>query len=290
MMCLVCKAASVDEDDLTCPACRDYAADRRLHAGFELPEGWGKTAHHYVRTIQWLDAAAQRYGIPPPKNLEDATGVWAHFVIGVHAFNSGKWAHAATEAGHVAMGPEVPGFPGMKTCARIIRDAATQALATNGIALVRKFKVAVRAELPDLPAEADFTKPEWQHYQHAVEHVRRHDVKAAYRSITQGLKVYGFDSDAPVNWYLKQLGAAISKSRSPRGKYDLRHLPGSPDEVQAILEHYGVQVPPGSDLAEPVWAVLAQLHIAIDNRSWIAAYRRIEGPTNSNAGRSPPEH
>lgn len=274
---MVCGGASLDEDSLTCTACQEFAAGRRLHPGFEPPATWGRKAQHYVSTMSWLDAAAQRYGIPPPALLEDASGSWAHFVIAVHAYNSGKHAHAAAEAGFVAAGPEVEGFPGLKAAAVRIRDAAQAALAAHGVVPVRRFKAVVRAELPDLPSEADFSKPEWQHYQAAVEHLRRHDVKAAHKAVTQGLKVHGFDNnDVAVTWYLKRLGAAISAATRPTAAYDLRHVPALPDDVHDILFHYGLPVPVGADLGHPAWAGLAGVHIALDNRSWVSAYRRIE--------------
>ena len=277
MACMVCGGTASDAESLTCTACRDFAADRRLHAGYDAPPGWGKTVQHYVSTISWLDAAAQRYGIPPPVALADATGAWAHFVIAVHAYNFGKHAHAAAEAGYVAAGPEVPGFPGMKDAARQLRDAAQHALAAKGVVPVRRFKTVVRADLPDLPAEADFTKPEWQHYQAAIEHLRRHDVKAAHRAVSEGLKVHGFDNDdAPVTWYLKRLGAAITASGRTTAAYDLRHVAVLPEDVAEVLAHYGVAVPAGADLGHPAWGGLASVHVALDNRSWVSAYRRIE--------------
>lgn len=275
--CLVCNGSAVDAEALTCTACRDFAADRRLHAGFQAPEGWGRTVQHYVATMSWLDAAAQRYGIPPPAALQDATGPWAHFVIAVHALNSGKLAHAAAEAGFVAVGPGVEGFPGLKAAAVRIRDAAQEALAAQGVVPVRRFKAIVRADLPDLPVDADFTKPEWQHYQAAVEHLRRHDVKAAHKAVSQGLKVHGFDNDeAPVTWYLKRLGAAITASARPSAAYDLRHVAVLPEDVAEVLAHYGVPVPAGTDLGHLAWSGLASVHVALDNRSWVSAYRRIE--------------
>lgn len=277
MGCMVCGGASVDEDALTCTACREYAQGRRLHAGFEAPSDWGRTAQHYVATMAWLDAAAQRYGIPPPATLEEATGTWAHFVLGVHALNSGKLAHAAAEAGYVAAGAEVPGFPGMKDAARRIRDAATQGLESKGIAPVRTFRAMAQVELPDLPAEADFSKLEWQHYQAAVACLRRHDVKAARFEITKGLRINGYeDTTQPATWFLKRLGAAISDGMKVRGTYDLRHVPALPDDVREILDHYGVPIPTGADLSHPAWTLVAQVHIALDNRSWVSAYRRIE--------------
>lgn len=277
MTCLVCRGGSVDDDALTCTACREFAEGRRLHAGFEAPAGWGKTVQHYVATIAWLDTAAQRYGIPPPSTIEEATGTWAHFVLGVHAYNSGKYGHAVAEAGYVAAGADVPGFPGLKDAARRIRDAATEALAAKGVVPVRKFKAVMRVDLPDLPADADFSKPEWQHYQAAVDHLRRHDVKAAHKAVSQGLKVHGFDNnDVPVTWYLKRLGAAITASTTPKAAYDLRHVSVLPDDVAEVLGHYGVPVPAGADLGHPAWSGLASVHVALDNRSWVSAYRRIE--------------
>lgn len=274
---MVCGGTALDEESLTCTACRDFAVDRRLHAGYEAPATWGKTVQHYVSTMSWLDAAAQRYGIPPPPALTDATGPWAHFVIAVHAYNSGEHAHAAAEAGYVAAGADVPGFPGMKETARQLRDAAQAALAAKGIVPVRRFKGVVRADLPDLPTEADFSKPEWQHYQAAVEHLRHHDVKAAHRAVSQGLKVHGFDNnDAPVTWYLKRLGAAITASTKPTAAYELRHVPALPDDVNEVLTHYGVSVPDDADLGHPAWSGVASVHVALDNRSWVSAYRRIE--------------
>ena len=258
-------------------ACREFAEGRRLHAGFEAPAGWGKKVQHYVATIAWLDAAAQRYGIPPPATLEDATGPWAHFVLGVHAYNSGRYGHAVAEAGYVAAGPDVPGFPGMKESARRIRDAATEALAAKGVVPVRKFKAVMRVDLPDLPADADYSKPEWQQYQAAIDHLRRHDVKAAHKAVSQGLKVHGFDNnDEPVTWYLKRLGAAITASTTPKAAYDLRHVAVLPDDVAEVLAHYGVRVPADADLGHPAWSGLASVHVALDNRSWVSAYRRIE--------------
>ena len=275
--CMVCGGISSDEESLTCTACRDFAADRRLHPGFDAPSGWGKTVQHYVSTISWLDAAAQRYGIPPPAALTDATGPWAHFVLAVHAYNSGKHAHAAAEAGFVAAGPDVPGFPGMKDTARQLRDAAHQGLAAKGVVPVRRFKAVVRVNLPDLPVDADFSKSEWQHYQAAIEHLRRHDVKAAHRAVSQGLKVHGFDNDdVPVTWYLKRLGAAISAAKQPRAAYDLRHVPALPEDVAEMLDHYGVARSPEADLSHPAWGLVARVHAALDNRSWVSAYRWIE--------------
>ncbi len=275
--CLVCNGTPVDADSLTCTACREFASGQRLHAGFDAPTNWGQTVQRYVATMAWLDAAAQRYGIPPPVALEDVTGPWAHFVIAVHALNSGKPAHAVAEAGFVAAGPEVKGFPGLKQAASRIRDAAQASLATKGIVPVRTFKAVVRAELPDLPADADFSKPEWQHYQAAVEHLRRHDPKAAQAAVTQGLKVHGFDNDAePSTWYLKRLGAAITAAKSPRPAYDLRHLPSLPEDVAEMLHHYAVPFPQDADLGHPAWVLVARVQAALDNRSWVSAYRWIE--------------
>lgn len=274
---MVCGGASLDEDSLTCTACQEFAAGRRLHPGYEPPATWGRKAQHYAATMSWLDAAAQRYGILPPARLEDASGSWAHFVIAVHAYNAGKHAHAASEAGFVAAGPGLNGFPGLKAAALRIRDAAQAALAQKGVVPVRRFKAVVRVELPDLPVDADFSKPEWQHYQAAVDHLRRHDVKAAHKAVSQGLKVHGFDNnDVPVTWYLKRLGAAITASATAKAAYDLRHVAVLPDDVAEVLAHYGVPVPSGADLGHPAWSGLASVHVALDNRSWVSAYRRIE--------------
>lgn len=274
--CMVCGGQALDED-LTCTACREFAAGRRLHTGFEAPTNWGQTAQRYVATMAWLDAAAQRYGIPPPETLEELTGPWAHFVIAVHALHAGKYAHAAAEAGFVAAGPDLKGFPGIKNAAAKIRDAAQSALESKGVVPVRTFRVVVRAELPDLPADADFSKPEWKHYQAAVDHLRRHDPKAAQYEIMYGLRVHGFDNDAvPVTWYLKRLGAAISAAKDPRPAYDLRHIPALPDDVAEMLRHYGVHHPSDADLGHPAWVLVARVQAALDNRSWVTAFRWIE--------------
>lgn len=275
--CLVCKGTSVDDDALTCTACRQFAAGRHVHAGYTAPLSWGEKSRQYVATMSWLDAAAQKYGIPPPSDPLAATGPWAHFVIAVHAINSGKPAHAASEASFVLASPDVPGFPGLKAAAQRIRAAALAALADRGVAPVKTYRAVLAVQLPEVPLDADFDKPEWRHYQTAVDAARRHDAKAAQYAIMYGLKVNGFDdTKSPVTWYLKRLGAEISRAYHGNPRYSLRHVAATQEELRDMLNHFAVPVPPTADLADPCWSALADVHVALARQAWQACYRRIE--------------
>lgn len=275
--CLVCKGAGVEDDALTCTACREYAAGRHLHAGYNPPTSWGEQARKYVATMSWLDAAAQKYGIPPPADPINATGPWAHFVIALHAINHGKAAHAASEASYVLASPDVPGFPGLRDAAHRIRTAALDALASTGVAPVRTYRAVLPVHLPEVPLDADFDRPEWRHYQAAVNAARRHDAKAAQYAIMYGLKVNGFDdTQSPVTWYLKRLGAEISRAYHGEPTYSLRHVPATAEDLRQMLSHFQVAVPAGADLAEPIWTAIAGVHVALACQAWQACYRRIE--------------
>lgn len=275
--CLVCKGAGVDDDALSCTACRQFAAGRHLHAGYTPPPGWGEKSRRYVATMSWLDAAAQKYGIPPPADPLAVTGPWAHFVIAVHAINNGKPAHAASETSYVLASPDVPGFPGLRDAAQRIRTAALDALASHGVAPVKTYRAVLPVQLPEVPLDADFDKPEWRHYQTAVEAARRHDAKAAQYAIMYGLKVNGFDdTQSPVTWYLKRLGAEISRAYHGEPRYALRHVPATQDELSDMLRHFDVALPAGADLADPVWTAVAEIHVALECQAWQACYKRIE--------------
>ncbi|MHB1260175.1 MAG: hypothetical protein ACYC2H_00520 [Thermoplasmatota archaeon] len=222
-----------------------------------------------------MEATAQAFGIPPPPNLEDVSGPWGHFVVCVSAYNAGKLVQAAAEARSVIAAPEVPGFPGMKETAQRIKTAAESSM--TGVAVVRKFRTGANVDIPSVPLDADFSKPEWMHYQAAVEHVRSRDYEAARLDIHAGLKLIGFENDAnAANWYLKRLGAAISRAIKGGQKYPLNHVPASPEEAVDILLYFGVTLPPRVTISDPIWACLAKAYIAYDHNAWQTAYHHID--------------
>jgi hypothetical protein len=147
----------------------------------------------------------------------------------------------------------------MRDAAHRIRTAALDALQRNGIAPVKRYRAILPVQLPDVPIDADFDTPEWQHYQAAVDAARRHDAKAAQYAIMEGLKIKA--SRTPRIEAARRMphpGCAVRLTcccKAPKAgsqRNAPRCSPGAPRDVEAEQGTGEVEVGPGRRVGCPM--------------------------------------
>lgn len=277
MDCLVCRGDLLDDDALTCSACREFAVGRRLHLGHTPPPSWTSTHLEFAAHLARLDALAQAYNISVPQSAVDVPGAWAHFVLAVDAFHAKNYQAALEEARQATILAAPRGWKGFKDHVSVITKASQDALDGQTRSLPRRYRARLTVRLPSVPTDADFKRPEWQCYQQALDHVRAVELEKAYVSILAGLQhLGGPEISEGAAWYLKQFGKAITEARKPRPRFDLKAQPSRVQDVLAVFAHFGLPVPAAEAIEDPAWGALARAWIAFDNGAWQATYAHID--------------
>ena len=127
MKCLVCRGDLLDEEALSCSACREFAVGARLHAGHAPPASWKATQIEYSNFLLRLDELAQQYKVPVPLDASDVAGAWAHFVLALQAYFAADFRSAQAEARQALMRPAPRGWKGFHNHARVVEAASVQA-------------------------------------------------------------------------------------------------------------------------------------------------------------------
>lgn len=277
MACLVCRGDLLDEDALTCTACREFAVGRRLHAGHGVPPEWADRHLEFSTFITRLDELAHDYCVPPPLHFADCLGAWAHFVQALHAYHQSNYEIALREARLAQMLRPPRGWKGLGHHAAILAKASEVALVGGDRRLPRRYKAKANITYPSLPTDADLHGAEWQSYGIVMDHLRANRLVEAYAAIYAGLnKLGGPESTHPAAWYLKQLGHAITRARKPRPLFDLKAQPSRTQDRLAVHAHFAIPVPDPEVLENPAWGGLLRAWIAHDNGAWQAAYAHID--------------
>lgn len=274
--CLVCRGDLLDEEALTCSACREFAVGRRLHIGHQL-HGLSKPVAEVAAAITQLDELAHAYGVPPPLQPEDWLGSWAHFVQALHAYNCGEHGQALGEARQALMLKLPRGWKGLADHASIIAKASEEALTGGARRLPRRYMARLEVNFPSIPTNADFASPGWRKYEEAVEHLRAQRFKEANAAIYEGLnQLGGPKSDDPIAWFLRQLGKASKLARRPPPRFELHAQPSRPQDLLTVFGYFNINLPNAFVLEDPAWSALARAWIAFDNGAWQATYAHIE--------------
>jgi hypothetical protein len=273
---MVCRGELLEEDALSCSACRDFAVGRRLHPGHAPPMTWTSSELQYAAFLTRLDELAQRHRVPTPVDPSEAPGAWAHFVLALDAYHRQQFDDARREARLARIMAPPTGWTNLAQHAKVLEAASHQASGGQDRSLPRRYRARHQIEFPSLPVDANFATAAWRHYELAVKCLRANDLDQAYGQIFLGLQAAGGPEAAGIEVaYLKQLGHAITRARKPRRRFDLHVAPSRPRDVQAVLNHFEIQATlPDSE--GPGWATLAKAWIAIDHGAWQLAYAHIQ--------------